>query len=116
MYRVLLWFAAEGTAVKLLVYVLASGPAEHCLQRIQWLDARGGILRDLIQDRTNPFCEASCMFAHMLMEPLSSAAWLLFRLMESEGIEVVGIAFQCFFITVLGLAAKVWVQQERLKS
>ena len=113
-YRVCLWFQAEDNSCKLLTYIIASGPAEQLLQRIQWLDARGGILRDLMQPRTNPFVDALKLYSGMVIDPLVTGASLILKQFHSQGVRVVQLAFQFFFVTTMSIASKVWLQKARL--
>jgi hypothetical protein len=49
-----------------------SVPADHAWIRLQYLDHRGGVLRDLSNSKTNPLFEALRKFAAMLFEPMDT--------------------------------------------
>jgi len=113
-YRVSLWFQSDEMQSMLITFVVASSPAEHLLQRIQWLDARGAILRDLVGASTTPFRSAMLMYAKLMTSPLDTGARLLFQHSQAKGCEVVDIAFQVFFITCLSMASRIWLQKAKL--
>ena len=111
-----LWFTADGTLAKAVVFLVASAPAEQLLQRIQWLDARGGILRDMFHSSSDPFLATLGTYALMLSSPLLTPAWLLFKQFECQGADVVQVVFEAYHVTVLDLGAKLWLQWMRVKG
>jgi hypothetical protein len=118
-YRVKLWFTADGTLAKAIIFLVASAPSEQLLQRIQWLDARGGILRDIFHSdhsTNDPFHGSLGTFAEMLLNPLLTPAWLLFVQFEGDGSLVVQLVFEAYFVTILDLGAKLWLQWMRVKG
>ena len=68
--RVCTWFRIEETEATILMYVTIAGPAEHLMQVVQERDAVGAQLRDLLNERTNPFWCCILVYAEMLIHPL----------------------------------------------
>ncbi len=86
--RVTLWFMDDMTRFNIFVFIVASGPAEHLLQLIQRLDARGAVLRDICFVAANPFSEALRTYTAMLLCPMASGVqpvWSAGGLRSSQG-------------------------------
>ena len=118
-YRVKLWFTEDSTLAKAIIFLIASGPSEQLLQRLQWLDDRGGILRDIFhctESSSDPFLGSLVSYAEMLLNPLLTPAWLLFKQFECQGAAVVQLVFEAYHVAVLDLGAKLWLQWMRVSG
>jgi len=71
-YRVKLWFLDASTTCKNFMYCLISEPAEHLLQALQSLDARGRVLRDVCFPQSNPIITCRVAYAKMVLNPLQT--------------------------------------------
>ena len=107
-YRAKLWMCADNAVVKHLGLSIGISVADHCLQRLQHLDAKGGLLEKIASRSGCPLraCFSSCQ--QFLTSPLDTSAVMLKRLFENLGSDVVNVAFRIFFSVVLSFAGRLW--------
>ena len=107
-YRAKLWMCADNAVVKHLGLSIGISVADHCLQRLQHLDAKGGLLENIASRSGCPLraCFSSCQ--SFLTSPLDTSAVMLKRLFEHLGSDVVNVAYRNFFSVVLSFAGRLW--------
>ena len=90
-----------------------SVPAEHLLQELQMLDAKGGILRRIADDAMNPFRACNREYADMLTNTTRPLALIfLCNQFEHLGRECMALIMQAVLATCLCLAGDIWKELE----
>ena len=107
-YRAKLWMSADNVVVKCLGQSIGVSVADHCLQRLTHLDAKGGLLQSVATRSGCPLRECFSTCQLFLTSPLDTSAVMLNKLFEHLGLDVVNIAYRNFFSVVLALAGRIW--------
>ena len=112
-HRAKLWLSGEHTCWRSAVIATCSVPAEHLLQELQMLDAKGGILRRIADDAMNPFRACNREYADMLTNTTRPLALIfLCNHFEHLGRESMALIMQAVLATCLCLAGDIWKELE----
>ena len=107
-YRVKLWFMSDTMPCLTALYCIICGPAEHMLQTLQSLDARGGLLRDIAGCKSNIFFICRQSYAEMLRSPLTTALRVVIQHFKDDGPDVVSAIFQQACSKIFMLDGLIW--------
>ena len=101
------WFSGAKMAASVCVVSVLSGPMDHLQQRVQHMDARGGLLRVVQVTSKSPFYECARSLASMLVSPLATGAEIIFRHYGYDG-EALAELCQLVRSGLLRMAGLLW--------
>ena len=98
-----------------MIFTFASGPIDHCLLRLQQLDAAGSTLREVFYDKSNPVWQCICSYFGMVTDPkdVLQPIWYHFA---PRGLLALHQMSRAMHGVVLNTAAILWRQVAMLLS